>query len=260
MELFKFFFEVPLILGMMLFVSIAVSTSLLIYYWSHRLMAAHLKKEHERAGRVLFRNSAGLLALILSFTFANDRIIYYQIKDSLVGEASRIVDMYMDLEEYNTPEASQVNQNILSYVNLMVDEDYIIADGNPFATATMREFRKIYQGIHDLTPTTEKQKYLVQDLYSDLDGLSDNMQVRVYQSNNRGNYVFYILLAGLFVMMIIFGIYKPDKFNLLFLGLYSGFISSVIFFMILLSEPFQGPLKIQPEPFLILKQAVDNRE
>ncbi len=260
MPLFNFLFEVPLFLGLIIFVSIVVSLGMLIYFLAYRLMASTLTKEHERAGRTLFRTSAGLLALILSFTFANDRVLYYQIKDSLISEATQLVDMYMDLREYGTPEAEKINLEILSYIDSVVEDGWVPVQGKPFAVGSLTEFRNIYRGINDLEPTTEKQRNLLRNLLVDLDGLSDNMQVRVYQTNNDIEYVLYILLFGLIVIMMLFGVYKPDKVKVLFLSLYSGFIATIVFFMLIMSQPMKGPLQIKPEPFIILKEAIDSRQ
>ncbi len=260
MELFNFLFGIPLAIGMPIFVSMVVLLSLGIYVGAYRFISPSLTKEHERAGRVLFRTSAGLLALILSFTFANDRVLYYQIKDSLISEASQLVDMYMDLREYNSPEAKEINKDILAYVDSVVEEGWVSDDKSPFEAAAMREFRSIYQKVHDLVPKNKKQEYLLRDLYSDLDGLSDYMQVRIYQTNNDGHYVFYIVLVGLVVINILYGVYKPDRIKMLFLALYSGFIATIIYFMLIMSQPLKGPLQIRPEPFLILKDAIEARQ
>jgi hypothetical protein len=57
--------------------------------------------------------------------------------------------------------------------------------------------------------------------------------------------------------MILFSVYKPDRVSLMFLSLYNAFIAMIIYFIIMMSNPLIGPLQIQPEPFLILKDAIE---
>jgi len=108
--------HLPLYIGLPLFMILVALLAAGIYLLSRKFIEPHLKKEHERVGRVLFRTSASLLALILSLTFANQRVDYIKIQNSLEAEAAQIVDIVMDLKMYKSLEATKIQEEMKSYI------------------------------------------------------------------------------------------------------------------------------------------------
>jgi hypothetical protein len=53
-----------------------------------RYVTPHLKKQHEKVGRLLFRVGAGLIALLVSLSYVNERVAQGKIIDALEEEAS----------------------------------------------------------------------------------------------------------------------------------------------------------------------------
>lgn len=83
--------------GLLLFIEISILLSLAIYLTTHYLIRNALKKNHERVGRTLFRVGASLLRLLLSITFANQRVSYLTLKITIEAEALKLVDIHIDL-------------------------------------------------------------------------------------------------------------------------------------------------------------------
>ena len=55
------------------------------------MMQKSIQKEREKVGRLLFRVSAGLIALLVSLSYANERVRQSKIIDSMEEEASLLV-------------------------------------------------------------------------------------------------------------------------------------------------------------------------
>lgn len=248
----EFFFDWPLAVSMTVFLLLAVLLSLLIYLIAHKAINKQLKRPHERTGRVLFRTSASLLALMLSFTFANQRVNYYKIKDSLELEAAHLVDIYLDLQLFKSPEAVDIQEKIKHYIRSILHEEYKIKDENPFFNSSVYIFINLYNKISELEATNDKQKQLKQNLLSDIDAVSDFMQVRGYRSKPEPLDFIYIATFGFIVSSILFSVYKPDKISISFLSLYNAFVAIVLYFIIMMNNPLIGPLRIKNEPFRIL--------
>jgi len=248
----KIFFDWPLGVSLAVFLIVTVLLSILIYLISHKIIIKQLKKRHERTGRVLFRTTASLLALLLSLTFANQRVNYYKIKDSLESEATHLVDITLDLQLFGTTRAHEIQEKVKHYIRSILHDKYKSEDENPFFTPSVSIFIMLYNNISDLEATTPKQVQLKQNLLADIDAVSDFMQVRGYRSKPEPLNLIYIATFGFIVSSILFSVYKPDRISISFLSLYNGFVAIVLYFIIMMNNPFIGPLRIEYEPFKIL--------
>lgn len=243
-----FFYDWPLEYSLLAFVLAAVMANNLIYLSSHFFIRNKLQKSHERTGRVLFRTSASLLALLLSFTFANQRVNYYKIKDSLEIEASKLVDIWFDLQLFNTPETDQMQEQVKHYIRSILHEEVLKDSDNPVFKRSSAIYLSLYIKIIDLKPESPKQEQLKQNLLVDIDEVSDFMQVRGYRSRPEPLNLIFIAAFGFIVSSILFAVYKPDFISLGFLSLYNAFVSIVLYFVIMMNNPMIGPLKIDNEP------------
>ena len=245
--------------GLIFFVLLTIAFCLVTYLIAHLLFRNHLQKEHERVGRVLFRVSASLLAFLLSITFANQRVDYFKIKQSLESEAAKLVDIHLSLELYDTPEARSIDSKILNYVKLVSNEGWKSIQTNPFHSNTVILFKEIYTDIYNLDPTNSFHAKLAADLASDISQMSDYLQVRLYSVRPEYNYLLYTSSFGLFVIMILFSVYSPNKITLIFLGLYVSFIAVVLYFILMMNFPLKGPMQVSGEPFHMLRETIEGR-
>jgi len=248
----NFLYDWPIEYSLSSFLLIAILCSLFIYLVSHKAVKNSLKKQHERTGRVLFRTTASLLALLLSLSFANQRVNYYKVKDALESEASQLVDIWLDLQLYGTPEASDLKEKVKFYIRSILHEDIDYNHENPLFGPPVGIFIMLYNQISELEPQTAKQKLLKQNLLTDVDEVSDFMQVRNYRSKPEPLILIYIAAFGFIVSSVLFSVYKPDRITISFFTLYNAFVAIVLYFIIIMNNPLIGPLKIQNEPFKMI--------
>lgn len=248
----NFFFELPIEYSLSAFLVIALISSNIIYLIAHTLIKKRLTKRHERTGRVLFRTTASLLALLLSFTFANQQINYHKIKDALENEASQLVDIWLDLQLFGTQEAKDIQQQVKHYIRTILHEDINPDGDNPLFGPPVGIFIMLYNNISELETTNSKQEQLKQNLLTDIDEVSDFMQVRNYRSKAESLNLIYIAAFGYFVCAILFAVYIPDRISILFFTLYNAFVAIVLYFIIMMNNPLIGPLRIQNEPFKMI--------
>lgn len=253
-----FLLDTNLFSGLILFVFSTVLFGLTVYLGAHALIKGLLKKKHERMGRVLFRVSASLLALILSITFANQRVDFFKISDSIESEASAIVDLKLDLDLFGTEEADNIETKLRKYVFGVSIDGWQSLKDNPFKSKSIVLFREIYTDLNSLSATTPLQEKLKAGLLEDVDRISDYLQVRLFSFNQKSSPLIYISVFGLLVCMILFTVYPPDWITVGFLMLYVAFIGIVLYFILMMSNPLKGPLQIEPGPFLLLKEAIES--
>ncbi len=252
--------HLPLYIGLPLFMILVALLAAGIYLLSRKFIEPHLKKEHERVGRVLFRTSASLLALILSLTFANQRVDYIKIQNSLEAEAAQIVDIVMDLKMYKSLEATKIQEEMKSYILYTLEDGWESILIDPFNSRPVVQYSKIYESIHYLEPVNPMQIALKESMLADIDEVSDFLQVRLYSAQKDPLNLIYTTLFGILAVMILFSVYAPNKLNLLFVSVYNVFLGLVLYFVLMMGNPLRGPLQIKPIPFELLKYTIELNE
>jgi hypothetical protein len=249
--------ELSLIHGLGIFIVIVSLFSLIIYLTFNFLIKDIIKKKHETVGRVLFRVAASLLSLILSITFANQRVSYFQLKTSMVAEASIMVDLKIDLDLFDTKEALLIQRKIRDYVVYISEDGWKSLHEDPFKSRPFEMFREIYLEIIHLETTTPFQELLKESMLNDIDQISDYIQIRLYSSREKSNPLIYTSVFGLAGIMILFAVFPPDRLTIGFLFIYVAFIAIILYFILMMGNPLKGPLQIEPSPFLLLKETIE---
>jgi hypothetical protein len=251
-------YNLSLVAGLALFLIITIIFSFIIYLAIHYLIRRDLEKNHERVGRTLFRVAASLLALILSITFANQRVSYFKLKTAIEAEASKLVDIHIDLGLIDSEESRLLQVKVRDYVMTIAEDGWLALHTDPFKSRQFVQFLEIYDDINRFQVKNEFEQGIKQNLKSDIDQVSDFLQARVYSTRAESNHLIYTSFFGLTVIMILFAVYPPDKITVMFLASYISFIGVVLYFILMMSNALKGPLQIEPGPFLMLKETIES--
>ena len=240
--------------GILVIVLIFSVPGLLIVLIARKVVEKKLTKQHERIGRLLFRVSASLLALLISLSYANEEINYNKVVNSLEEEASLIASAMLKLKLHNSETAVKIREGLMDYVNYTIDDRWEHVVDNPYLTKMMGTVVRINILSRALVVENEDQRALKYEIISDIDQITKTMQIRFYSSNFDLPYLTYILGFGLIISWCFFAVYRLDAISLSFLTLYNVFIAVLMYFVIMLGNPMVGPLKIVPKPFTILQE------
>ena len=118
--------------GLILWIALIIVFCLLIYVAFHYMVKAYIKDEHKNIGIFLFRFSAALLAFILSITFANQRVNYFKLQSSIEEEASKLVDVHLDLKLFNTEDSQLIQAKVRDYIVLIAEDGWVSLQYDPF--------------------------------------------------------------------------------------------------------------------------------
>ncbi len=252
-----FLIEVSMGTGLGILLSITIAFSLIVYLSFHYLIKDNITKKHETVGRILFRVSASLLSLILSITFANQRVDYFKLKSTMVAEASTMVDLKIDLDLFDTDDAYLIQKKVRDYVLYISTDGWKSLHEDPFKSRPFALFREIYEDLIHLETKTPLQEKLKENMLDDIDLISDYIQVRLYSSREGSNPLIYTSVFGLAGIMILFSVFPPDRLTIGFLVIYVAFISIILYFILMMGNPLKGPLQIEPGPFILLKETIE---
>lgn len=250
--------ELSLTQGLLSFIAIMVVLGGVIFTTVHHYFVKQVyQKIHYQISKMLFRTVASLLALMLSFTYANQRIDYITVKNSIQAEASKVVSIHMNLEMYHTPQSEILQKELRSYVKIMTEEGWKPIKEDPFRSKTFLKFREINKGIVNLETNNQMQENVKRQLVQDVDEMSDYLQVRFYKTRPETPFLFYVACFGFVVVMILYSTYPPDRISIIFISLYNMFIALVLYFILMMNNPFVGPLQVKADAFQILRETID---
>ena len=245
--------ELPLLLGLLITVSSVSLAGILIVFLSNKLIGNSISKQHERIGRLLFRVVAGLIALLVSLSYANERVRQTKIIDSMEEEASIIINISMRLKHFESDQAKTAFKKIADYVELTIKDNWKNVDDNPYFSIVTQSLIQANYIVLKIPTTNEIEEYEKKMILNDLDDLIKLTQIRIYSQHVTTPYLIYILLCGLTFMWIFFAVYEMNVISLSFLTLYNILIAVLIFFVFSFRNPFIGPLKVKPHSLIIVK-------
>ncbi len=249
----KFLLELPLWLGLFIVVCIITISGLIVVTQVKKRIQHKLTKQHVGVGRILFRVTAGLIALLISLSFANERMEQYKIIDSMEMEASYLVNVAINLNMLKSAESVTLKENIIAYVNSTIEEQWENVQINPFYSNTSKFLVAAKKIAYQLPVRNRDEDKIKNDIIEDLNQAIIFMQVRIYSQNTLTPYLIYILFLGLIIMWVFFTVYNLDIISLTFLSLYNIFIAVLIYVVFMMSNPLIGPLKIDAHSFSIIK-------
>lgn len=248
-----FLFQLPFWLGICLITIIIVSTGLLTVTISKSLISKHLNKQHERVGRLLFRVTAGLIALLLSLSYANERIEQNKLRDSMELEASLVINVFIKLNLYDLPESDAIRSKMVEFIELTLKDDWKTVKANPFFSTTSETIGDAVKMAYNLPEPDKVHSKIKSDIILDLNEIAKLMQVRIYSQRTMTPYLMYILCFGLLFMWMFYSVYNLNRVALIFLSLYNAFIAILIYFIFMISNPLVGDLKMNHDSFDIIK-------
>ena len=246
--------SLPLFLGLIIFIVAFVMIGLLAYGITRRIIKNGITDDNREIANQLLRVSGALLALLLSLTFADVRSELVKLRDSIDLEAAQIVDMYSDLETYGDERSTLIQQKLIHYTRALIEKEWEQLSLQSFDYSTFTLAEEIQDDILMLKPNSSKQELLRSNLLDDIDEISDYRQMRQYAAKSDPPIFFYISLFGYVVTIGIFSVYPPRRNSLILLSFYCAFIGVVIYFILALSNPFNGTMQITPDS---LQQILD---
>jgi len=245
--------ELPFFLGLFICVLTISSAGLIVALFSRKMVKNRLTKQHEKVGRLLFRVTAGLIALLVSLSYANERVHHNKVVDAMEKEAAIIITVGMRLKHFESDEAKNAFRKIYDYVDLTINDEWKNMGSDPYFSRITQSLIEAYY-ITTSIPTNNESEVLEKTMVlNDINEIISLGQTRVFSQLPSTPYLIYILLCGLAFMWIFFSVYKPDFVSLLFLTLYNVLIATLIYFVFSLSNPFTGPLKVKPQSLIIVK-------
>lgn len=240
--------------GLFLIILGTVIPGILVIFIVRRIIASRIRKQHERVGRLLFRVTASVLALLISLSYANEKMNYDKVVNSLEEEAAIIASVMLKLKVHQTPLAEEIRSGIMEYVHFTIDDGFEDVVNNPYYSKMWATMIRLNIMARELDESTNKKKALKESIILDIDLITKTLQIRFYSTKFSLPYLTYILGLGLIFAWCFFTVYRLDLVSVTFISMYNALLAVLLYFVIMLGNPMTGPLKIDPASFNTLEQ------
>lgn len=167
------------------------------------------------------------------------------------GEASLVAGVYGAARLYPEPTRTELLQIIRKYLQTTVEQDWpttrvgrIPVDG----IVVMRQLRSI---LHTFVPSGAGQEILHASVIQQLDEIGDLRRHRIYTATIGLPRALWIVVAlGSFLNMLLLWLLDTRLANkCVLVGIVASFLGVVIWVLVLLDNPYQGPLAVGANPF-----------
>lgn len=246
------FLDLSVINGLVLITLGIAIPGLMVIFIARRIVRERITKEHERVGRLLFRVTASLLALLISLSYANEKVGYNKVVNSVEAEAALIASAYLKLGMHKTLLAEKVKEDLKQYVEFTIEDDWSKVISDPYVSKMWGAIYNINVKVRALDQTTAMKASLTSSIIEEIDMITNTLQIRIYSTNFHMPYLTYILGLGLLIVWCFFSVYRLDSISVFFITIYNMYIGVLLYFVIMLGNPLGGPLKIDPAPFRTL--------
>jgi hypothetical protein len=241
----------PLWLGIAISIVITCAAGLA----TTRLAHTQFKKADDNikgATNNLFRVFGVLFSLMMSLAFSGIVNESREAELAVRTETAAIDDTLREFQLYGGPAALQARDTLLEYTRLIVEDDWPALEDDELGEQTGAVYQQLVSETLALEPSGRAQEVLWSRIADDIDAMSDARQARLSAALVEPPVFFYVLLLGFLIIMALFGLFKLKRTLIGLLIIYSSFIGLLIYLILALNDPFQGPLGIDPDSFVSL--------
>jgi uncharacterized membrane protein len=239
----------------LLFVTGALAIVFSCYALARKLLApgAEGDRTHDAANTIAVRIAA-LHGLILALVYAQELDDYKGIRNNLMEESVAIADVYNDAKRHGGPLVVPVQEGLARYLVLVVGEEWrMLGHRQGLSPKAWEEWDGVYNRLLDLTPTTDRERYLIERMRDRVTEIARFRQIREQTAGGGFSGLFWgPALIGLALLAVPFYVYRPSRTHLLLLSIFGAYSGIILFFIFAFSNPFQQPGKLEPRPFLNL--------
>ncbi|TNC64509.1 DUF4239 domain-containing protein [Rubellimicrobium roseum] len=197
---------------------------------------------------------ATLHSLVLGLVYAQELDAYKNLRATLSEEAVAIADVFNDAQRFGGVAMEPVQQGLARYIGLVVEEEWpMLASERRLSPEAWAQWEDVYERLLDLTPTTERERYLADRMRERISTVARFRQLREATSMDRFTVLFWLpALFGLVIVAMAFYIYRPTRTHLVLLSLLGTYSGVILFFIFAFGNPYAAPGKLEPRPFQAL--------
>ncbi len=241
------------LIGAIIFSLGAAIAALLLYFLLRRLLGAYLSDDTQSfSGPTLIRMSM-LYALILALVFAQEFADYNEINTTTTKEAAAIGSVYYGLKKYNTQLTVNLRRMVAGYVQTVIGEEWELLAQKKLSEKAWKLYREVETKLLHLEPKDLFQTNLRSQMMFDWDIVGKSRIARLSAAAHElPDFLLAICIVGFFFVTFPFFAFSPKFANLFLIAVQAAFIGLIIYFVIIIANPFSIPGPVEPTALEVL--------
>ena len=206
----------------------------------------------------VFRVVGLLVGLMLALTFSEVIHELKTIRRAVQQEAVAISDAFKVSELYDIDKTREIRATLVKYANAVANDEWLTLADDKLSQRVEALRKQVVEAVINLKPVNSNQEMLRSRIVADLDLLSDYRVTRLNGALAEPPFFIYIIIFGFLVTMACFGVYPPQTPLVVLILFYTVFIGLVLYFILQLSDPFQGDIGVYAHPFEYLVESLQS--
>lgn len=242
--------DLPMVIGMALFVALAVAVAVGPFVIIRTRHAALLPdRSHDMAVAVGVRLGV-LHGLLLALVFSVVQTDYLEQRRLIADEAASTAKLYFNLQRFGGPAADALRQDVLTYVREVIDHEWPDLQHEELSEKAWQTFDRIYDGALNLQTSTPREETLRASVLVSLDRINSFRQGRLFASSARLPMLFWVIaVLGFLIVAALFYVFEYTRLHAIMLGGYAAYTGAILYFIFVMNNPFSGPPALPAAPF-----------
>lgn len=220
----------------------------------HRYVPSAVRKLHNDVAGFIFACIGVIYGVLLAFVAI---IIWEQGNEAgytALKEGSAAINLYRKTFTYpDQKEMDPLRVKLEKYYRLVIEEEYPSLVESKRSLATIKAFNDIFDSLRSINPKSEKEFVVYSNMLDNLDDLSvlRAMRVRDTFEKHLPSVVWFTLISGAIITIAFSYLFGTENFwaQNIMTGMMAMLIFIILFQLMVMDKPFQGPMGIKPEGF-----------
>lgn len=211
-----------------------------------------LKRPERESGAALYACAGVVYAVVLGLMVADVQEDYGEVEAAVRAEASAAGDLHGAIGGVGEPARSTLRQRVEEYVGLVVDEEWPAVRHGGRSRRAEAAAERLVREVVAWAPVTPRERSVSGSLEANLQDLMDARSTRLLRGTRGiGPLPWAIVLAGAAIALGFASLFPIRRLRAHMLASVatSAMLGLLLFLLVAMGRPLQGPLAVGPEPF-----------
>ena len=219
-----------------------------------------LHHEDVATATVLHAFVSVLYAVALALIVVNVQSEYSAVEDAALAEASKISDLYRNLDGLEGPERARLQTEITHYIDLVLEKEWPASKRGELDEETILAIDSLARHVVQLHPSTADAQVVQQTLIDDIDDVFDARRRRIFLGQASMSPVMWLIIITGAAITIGFAALFPMRDRgrqIVIMSLAAIMFGMMIFLVVAMDRPLLGELSVQPDAFRLIKSNLE---
>lgn len=218
-----------------------------------------LDPEEVATATVLHAFVSVLYAVALALIVVNVQSEYSAVEDAAFAEASKVSDLYRNLDGVEGPDRARLQAEASHYVDLVLEKEWPANNRGEQNLETILAIDYLARHVIQLHPSTGDAQVVQQALLADIDDVLDARRKRIFLGQASMSPIMWLIIITGAAITIGFAALFPMRHRgrqIAIMSLAAIMFGMMIFLVVAMDRPVRGELSVQPDAFRLIKSNI----